>query len=93
VELVTDHSGSLRRKLTDVIAARTFVRSSNQEDQMSVVNFNEIVTMGVPGAIRFTNRADALESARATGYGKLFVRARAGYFVRDPGPVRNTGAK
>ena len=64
VGLVVDHSGSMRRKLTDVIAAaRTFVRSSNQEDQMFVVNFNENVTLGLPGAIRFTDRLAELESA------------------------------
>lgn len=64
VGLVVDHSGSMRPKLADVIAAaRTFVRSSNQEDQMFVVNFNEKVTLGLPGAIRFTNRLDELEAA------------------------------
>jgi len=63
VGLVVDHSGSMRRKLTDVIAAaRTFARSSNQEDQMFVVNFNEHVSlMGPPG--RFTNRSEELELA------------------------------
>ena len=64
VGLVVDHSGSMRRKLTDVIAAaRTFVQSSNPEDQMFVVNFNENVTLGLPSAIRFTNRSDELERA------------------------------
>lgn len=64
VGLVVDHSGSMQRKLTDVIAAaRTFARSSNQEDQVFVVNFNEKVTLGLPGRIRFTNRLDELESA------------------------------
>jgi Ca-activated chloride channel homolog len=64
VGLVVDHSGSMRGKLTDVVAAaRTFVRFSNQDDQMFVVNFNEKVTLGLPGGIRFTNRLDQLESA------------------------------
>jgi Ca-activated chloride channel family protein len=64
VGLVVDHSGSMQRKLTDVIeAARTFVRSSNPEDQMFVVNFNEKVTLGLPPAIPFTNRTEDLESA------------------------------
>ena len=62
---------------SDVIAAaRTFVRSSNQEDQMFVVNFNERVTLGLPGALRFTNRPDELESAilkaPATGQTALY---------------------
>lgn len=64
VGLVIDHSGSMVSKLQDVIAAaRTFVRSSNPEDQMFVVNFNEKVTLGLPRAIRFTNRPEQLESA------------------------------
>jgi VWFA-related protein len=64
VGLVIDHSGSMRPKIGDVIAgARTFVRSSNQDDQMFVVNFNENVTLGLAGAIGFTNRPEELESA------------------------------
>ena len=50
VGLVVDHSGSMRPKLADVTAAaRTFVQSSNPEDEMFVVNFNENVTLGLPG--------------------------------------------
>jgi Ca-activated chloride channel homolog len=64
VGLVVDHSGSMRQKLGDVIAAaRAFVRASNQEDQMFVVNFNENVTLGLPRGIRFINHVDELESA------------------------------
>ncbi len=64
VGLVVDHSGSMRPKMADVIAAaRTFVRFSNPEDQMFVVNFNEKVTIGLTREILFTNRADQLESA------------------------------
>lgn len=64
VGLVIDHSGSMHHKLPDVVAAaRTFVRSSNPEDQMFVVNFNEVVTLGLPGAIRFTASATELEHA------------------------------
>ena len=64
VGLVIDHSGSMHRKLPDVVAAaKTFARSSNQADQMFVVNFNEHVTLGLPGAIQFTNRPDELERA------------------------------
>jgi VWFA-related protein len=67
VGLVVDHSGSMRSKLTEVIAAaRTFVRSSNPEDQMFVVNFNEHVTLGLPAALRFTNRLEDLEPAILT---------------------------
>jgi Ca-activated chloride channel homolog len=64
VGLVVDHSGSMKRKLADVTAAaRTFVQSSSPEDQMFVVNFNERVTLGLPAAIRFTNRSDELALA------------------------------
>jgi len=64
VGLVVDHSGSMRPKLADVIAAaRTFVQSSSPEDEMFVVNFNEKVTIGLPDAIRLTNRSDELTRA------------------------------
>jgi Ca-activated chloride channel family protein len=64
VGLVIDHSGSMRRKLAHVTAAaRTFVQSSNSEDQMFVVNFNEKVTLGLPDAIPFTDRPDELAAA------------------------------
>jgi Ca-activated chloride channel family protein len=77
VGLVVDHSGSMRPKLTEVIAAaRSFVVSSNPEDELFVVNFNEHVTLGLPDAIRFTNRADELERAisktAATGMTALY---------------------
>ena len=64
VGLVVDHSTTMRPKIAEVsTAARTFVRSSNPEDEMFVVNFNEKVSLGLPGAIRFTN--SALELNRA----------------------------
>jgi VWFA-related protein len=77
VGLVVDHSGSMLPKLTEVVtAARTFVRSSNLEDRMFVVNFNEYVTIGLPGGQGFTNRPDELESAilraPATGQTALY---------------------
>jgi Ca-activated chloride channel family protein len=64
VGLVVDHSGSMRRKLTDVIAAvRTFVQSSSPDDEMFVVNFNEKVTLGLPDAQRLSNRPEELAQA------------------------------
>ena len=64
VGLVVDHSGSMRPKLAQVIAAaRTFVQSSNPDDQMFVVNFNETVSLGLPDTIPFTNDATELEHA------------------------------
>ena len=50
VGLVVDHSTSMAPKLDEVTAAaRAFVRSSNREDQIFVVNFNEIASLGLPG--------------------------------------------
>jgi VWFA-related protein len=54
----------MRPKLAEVAAAtRSFVKSSNPDDQMFVVNFNEKVTIGLPIAIRYTGSADELERA------------------------------
>ena len=64
VGLIVDHSGSMRHKLTDVVAAaRTFVQASSAQDEMFVVNFSDKVTMGLPAGIPFTNRADDLARA------------------------------
>ena len=64
VGLVVDHSGSMGPKIAEVIvAARSFVQSSNPEDQMFVVNFNENVKLGLPEAIRFTANSAELERA------------------------------
>jgi Ca-activated chloride channel family protein len=65
--LVIDHSGSMRAKLPDVIAgARTFVQTSNPEDRLFVVNFNEKVMLGLSPAVGFTNRSRELEHAIST---------------------------
>jgi Ca-activated chloride channel family protein len=64
VGLVIDHSGSMRLKLPEVIAAaRTFVQTSNPEDRLFVVNFNEKVTLGMPDTISFADRSEGLENA------------------------------
>jgi VWFA-related protein len=64
VGLVVDHSSTMRPKLAEVTAAaRTFVRSSNQDDEMFVVNFNEIATLEMPGGVPFTDSPAALEAA------------------------------
>jgi VWFA-related protein len=56
----------MRPRLAEVTAAaRAFVQSSNPEDEMFVVNFNETVSLGLPGAIRFTNSTAQLEGAIA----------------------------
>ena len=62
--LLVDHSASMRQKLADVTTgARAFVHSSNPDDQMFVVNFNETVSLGLPDAIGFTTSAEELEHA------------------------------
>lgn len=66
VGLVVDHSGSMRRKIDDVVAAvKMFVASSNKEDELFVVNFNENVTLGLPAAMQFTKRFEELTRAIA----------------------------
>jgi Ca-activated chloride channel family protein len=64
VGLVVDNSGSMRPKRADVIAAAVaFARSSNPEDQMFVVNFNEKVSLGLPAEMPFTDKAVELQVA------------------------------
>ena len=64
VGLVVDHSGSMKPKLSEVTAAaRTFVQSSNPQDRMFVINFNEKVTLGLPSAIAWSNQPEDLEHA------------------------------
>jgi len=67
VGLVIDNSGSMRRKRADVIAAAlAFARSSNPQDQMFVVNFNEHVRFGLPDNQLFTDQAPQLAVALST---------------------------
>lgn len=64
VGLVIDHSTTMAPKLVEVTAAaRTFVRCSNREDEMFVVNFNEEVSLGLPGAVRFSDSGAELQHA------------------------------
>jgi Ca-activated chloride channel family protein len=64
VGLVVDNSGSMKPKRHDVIAAAlAFARSSNPQDQMFVVNFNEKVSLGLPGNIAFTDQVAQLQVA------------------------------
>jgi VWFA-related protein len=67
VGLVVDHSTTMRPKIAEVTAAASgFVHSSNRDDEMFVVNFNEKVWLGLPPGIRFTDSTAALERAIAT---------------------------
>jgi VWFA-related protein len=64
VGLVIDNSSSMGSKRSDVInAALAFARSSNPEDQVFVVNFNEHVLMGLPANVPFTSNQQQLETA------------------------------
>jgi Ca-activated chloride channel family protein len=64
VGLVIDNSGSMRSKRTLVIAAAlAFVHSSNPQDQMFVVNFNEHVRFALPENMPFTDQVPQLEVA------------------------------
>jgi len=64
VGLVVDNSGSMQRKKSDVAAAAlAFVRSSNPEDEMFTVNFNENVTFGLPNTELFSAKPSELDAA------------------------------
>ena len=64
VGLVVDNSGSMRRKVPHVVAAASeFARSSNPDDQMFVVNFNENVSLGLPPDRAFVSTPDDLRAA------------------------------
>jgi Ca-activated chloride channel family protein len=77
VGLVVDNSGSMKPKVGEVIAAATaFARSSNPEDQMFVVLFNENVSFGLPASTPFTDKEAqlrvALSRIKATGMTALY---------------------
>jgi VWFA-related protein len=64
VGLVLDNSGSMGPKRLEVIAAAlAFARSSNPQDQMFVVNFNEHVSFGLPPDTPFTDQPAQLQIA------------------------------
>ncbi len=64
--LIVDHSTSMAQRMPEVAAAaQAFVRSSNRDDEMFVINFNERVYLGLPGAIRFTDDTTELGEALA----------------------------
>jgi len=64
VGLVIDNSGSMGPKVSDVVAAAlAFARSSNPQDQMFVVNFNEHVRFALPEHTPFTDQPGELRVA------------------------------
>ena len=75
--ILVDNSGSMASKHNDVIAAALpFVRSSNPQDQMFVVNFNDRVSFGLPADVLLTDRQEQLRQAmseiRAIGETSLY---------------------
>jgi len=75
--ILVDNSGSMGPKRGDVIAAAlAFARSSNPQDQMFVVNFNDRVSFGLPADTPFTDRPEELQRAlsaiRAIGQTSLY---------------------
>jgi VWFA-related protein len=76
VGLVVDRSGSMGRKLPEISAAAlAFAHSSNPDDEMFVVEFNESVAMGLPANMPFTHNEGQLEAAFAklTATGKTAI--------------------
>ena len=66
VGLVVDHSASMGPKLAEVsAAAEAFARSSNPQDHLFVVNFNELVALTLPAAVPFTSDERELRAALA----------------------------
>jgi VWFA-related protein len=68
VGLVVDDSGSMRQNRSEVATASTaFLRSSNPQDQIFVVNFNEVASLGLPPDLPFTTDIGQLEEAVRRG--------------------------
>jgi VWFA-related protein len=83
VGILVDNSGSMRPKRDDIIAAAlAFARSSNPQDQMFVVNFNDHVSFGLPLGVPFTDRQQelhlALSRIRTIGQTSLYDGIVAG---------------
>ncbi|HSE49258.1 MAG TPA: VWA domain-containing protein [Terriglobales bacterium] len=67
VGLVIDNSGSMRPRRAEVVAAAlAFAASSNPQDEIFVVNFNEHVRFGLPREIPFTDEPARLRAALGT---------------------------
>jgi Ca-activated chloride channel family protein len=64
IGLVVDNSGSMKSKRPEVITAvLAFAHSSNPQDEMFVVNFNDTVTLGLPQSTPFTDQPSQLKLA------------------------------
>jgi Ca-activated chloride channel homolog len=68
VGLVVDSSGSMGANRAEVVqAAKDFLTSSNPQDQIFVVNFNERASLGLPPGEAFTSNVAQLEEAVQRG--------------------------
>jgi VWFA-related protein len=64
VGLVVDSSGSVRPKRSEIVtAALSFATKSHPKDEIFVVNFNDIVTLGLPPGMDFTDDIHKLRDA------------------------------
>jgi Ca-activated chloride channel homolog len=77
VGLVVDHSRSMGSKLPGVAAAvSAFAQSSNQDDEMFVVDFSDNVSVELPGGKPFTSNprelAQAVSAVSARGMTALY---------------------
>lgn len=64
IGIVVDDSGSMRSKKAEVVeASLDLARSSNPEDQMFVVSFNNHVSFGLPAGVLYTSNVSELSNA------------------------------
>ncbi len=64
VGVVVDESGSMRPKRAETItAALTFITSSNPQDEVFVINFNDKVYHGLPDTVLFSDNINLLRNA------------------------------
>ncbi len=64
VGILVDESGSMRPKRTEVItAALEFIKASNPQDEVFVINFNEKARHGLPDTVLFSDNVELLRSA------------------------------
>lgn len=90
VGLIVDNSGSVRPKKPEIVtAALTFVKNSNPQDELFVVNFNDRVIMGLPDDMPFTDNRTLLRQALlmnpAQGRTALYDALMAGFEHLDKG--------
>jgi len=64
VGILVDESGSMRPKRQEVIAAAVeFIKASNPQDEVFVINFNEKARHGLPDTVLFSDNIDQLQAA------------------------------